>query len=139
MPTRRGLLVGGDYRPFVANRPSVHRRTQGKLLRVVINGENWGVYANQQQFNKEFLKDNFDTKKGTSWKVPQGGGNGIGGFRYVGDDVESYRGEFQIKSKDQAEAWKALIGLVRTFDTTADDELEAALSPVLDLDRSQLF
>ena len=105
----------------------------------MINGENWGVYANQQQFNKEFLKDNYDTKKGTRWKVPQGGGDGIGGFRYVGDEVDRYRGVFQIKSKDKPKVWESLIGLARTFDRVGDAELEAALAPVLDLDSYLLF
>ncbi len=60
---------------------------KANLVRVVINGENWGVYANAQQFNKDFLEDNFKTNNGTRWKVPQGGGGGIGGFSYVGDDA----------------------------------------------------
>ena len=32
---------------------------KANLVQVVINGENWGVYANQQQFNKDFLEENF--------------------------------------------------------------------------------
>ena len=107
---------------------------KANLVRVVINGENWGVYANQQQFNKDFLKDNYDTPKGTRWKVPQGGGDGIGGFRYVGDDPESYQEVFKIKSKDKPEAWEALIGLASIFDKTPLDQLESALTPVLDID-----
>ena len=45
------------------------------------------------------------TDAGTRWKVPQGGGNGIGGFRYVDDRPDSYRNVFNIKSKDQPAAW----------------------------------
>lgn len=107
---------------------------KANLVRVVINGENWGVYANQQQFNKDFVKDNYNTKKGTRWKIPQGGGGGIGAFQYVDDEVSSYRGVFQIKSKENPAAWRALIGLARIFDKTPTDQLEAALTPVLDID-----
>lgn len=107
---------------------------KANLVRVVINGENWGIYANQQQFNKDFLKDNYDTKKGTRWKIPQGGGGGIGAFQYVDDEVSSYRGVFQIKSKEDPAAWKALIDLARILDKTPTDQLEAALAPVLDID-----
>jgi hypothetical protein len=104
------------------------------LARIVINGENWGVYANQQQFNKDFLEDNFKTDNGTRWKIPQGGGGGVGGFRYVGDDPASYRGTFNIKSKDDPAAWAALIRLAKTLNETPVDRLEAALAPLLDID-----
>jgi len=107
---------------------------KANLVRVVINGENWGIYANAQQFNKEFLKENFATTKGTRWKVPQGGGDGIGGFRYVDENVGSYTNVFQIKSKDDPSAWAALIKLARTLKDTPTEQLEAALAPMLDID-----
>ena len=107
---------------------------KANMVRVVINGENWGIYANAQQFNKEFVQDNYKTTKGTRWKIPQGGGNGIGGFRYLGDDPASYRNTFQIKSKDEPAAWTALIALARTLQETPAERLEAALAPMLDID-----
>jgi len=106
---------------------------KANFVRVVINGENWGVYANAQQFNKEFITDNFGTKKGTRWKIPQGGGTG-GGFSYQGDDASRYNRTFQIKSKDEPEAWSALIDLAKTLDVTPTDSLEAALASRLDID-----
>ena len=35
---------------------------QTNLVKLVINGENWGVYINLQQYNKDFLAEWFDTK-----------------------------------------------------------------------------
>lgn len=107
---------------------------KANLARVVINGENWGIYANAQQFNKEFIQDNFKTTKGTRWKVPQGGGGGIGGFRYVGDSASGYRNVFQIKSKDEPAAWAAIVRLAKTLQDVPADRLEAALAPMLDID-----
>lgn len=107
---------------------------KANFVRVVINGENWGVYANVQQFNKEFVNDNFKTTKGTRWKIPQGGGGGVGGFAYQGDDVGRYNRAFQIKSKDEPEAWNALIDLAKTLENTPSQELEAALKSRLDID-----
>lgn len=106
---------------------------KANFVRVVINGENWGVYANAQQFNKEFVNDNFGTTKGTRWKIPQGSGTG-GGFTYTGDDVSRYNRVFQIKSKDEPESWTALIDLTKTLQETAPERLEAALAPRLDVD-----
>ena len=108
---------------------------RANFVRVVINGENWGIYENAQQFDKDFLQDNFKTTKGARWKVPQGGfGGGIGGFAYVGDDPESYRGTFNIKSKDDPKAWAALINLARILQQTPPEGLQAAVSPMLDID-----
>ena len=106
---------------------------KANFVRVVINGENWGIYANAQQFNKEFVADNFGTTKGARWKIPQGG-RAAGGFSYQGDDASRYNRAFQIKSKDEPEAWSALIDLVKTLDATPVESLEAALASRLDLD-----
>ena len=103
------------------------------FVRVVINGENWGTYENAQQFNKEFVKDNFGTTKGARWKIPQGGGTG-GGFMFQGDDASRYSRTFQIKSKDEPEAWAALVDLVKTLNTTPVESLEAALASRVDID-----
>ena len=101
------------------------------FVRVVINGENWGVYENAEQFNKEFIAENFGTTKGTRWKIPQGN---QGGFTYQGDDPSRYNRTYQIKSKDEPEAWSALIDLVKTLNTTPPESLEAALASRLDID-----
>ena len=106
---------------------------KANFVRVVINGENWGIYANAQQFNKEFIADNFGTTKGARWKIPQGG-RAAGGFMYQGDEASRYNRAFQIKSKDEPEAWAALIDLVKTLDATPVESLETALASRLDLD-----
>ena len=105
---------------------------KANFVRVVINGENWGIYANAQQFNKEFVAEHFKTTKGARWKIPQGGGSG-GGFAYQGDDPARYR-SFQIKSKDEPEAWAAIIDLARTLQETPPEALEATLATRLDID-----
>jgi hypothetical protein len=111
---------------------------KANFVRVVINGENWGVYANAQQFNKEFVQDNFGTTKGARWKIPQGG-NATGGFTYQGEEVGRYNRAFQIKSKDEPESWAALIDLAKTLQDTPPEALEAALASRLDVDNYLRF
>ena len=111
---------------------------EANLVRVVINGENWGVYGNVEQFNKDFLRANFGTAEGVRWKVT-GSPFGDGGLRYLGDDVEEYRRRYTIKSKDDDASWQALIELCRVLDQTPPDELEAALEPILDIDSTLWF
>lgn len=112
---------------------------KANFVRVVINGENWGIYSSAQQFDKTFLEEHFKTTKGTRWKVPQGGGSSLGGFSYAGEDPDSYRLSFQIKSKEDPAAWQALIGLARVLRDTPPGQLEAALAPRLDLDEYLRF
>ncbi|MEP6917004.1 MAG: CotH kinase family protein, partial [Acidobacteriota bacterium] len=107
-------------------------------MRVVINGESWGVYVNEQQFNKDFLRDWFKTETGARWKVP-GSPRGRGGLEYLGDDASQYKGIYEIKTKDDPAAWAALVNLCRLLNQTPPAKLEAALAPVLDIDATLKF
>jgi hypothetical protein len=106
---------------------------KANLVRLVINGESWGLYTSAQQFDKLFLDESYKSSKGTRWKV-QGSPGGQGGLEYVGDGLEPYRQRYQIKSGDDAEAWAALVTLCKTLCTTEPDRLAKALEPMLDID-----
>jgi len=107
-------------------------------VRVVINGENWGVYVNAQHFNKEFVQEWFGTTKGARWKVP-GSPGGRGSLAYLGDDPVAYRHIYEIKGKDDPKAWTDLIRLCKVLNETPPDQLEAALAPLLDIDGALRF
>lgn len=111
---------------------------KANMVRVVINGESWGVYTNVQQFDKEFLRENYKTDKGTRWKV-SGSPGGRGGLEYTGDDLASYKRIFEIKSKDDDKAWKALVNLCKVLKETPADKLEEALKPIVDIDNLLWF
>jgi spore coat protein CotH len=106
---------------------------KANLVKVVINGESWGVYANVQQFNKDFLAENYPATKGTRWKVP-GSPGGRGGLEYTGDELEPYKQKFEMKTEDGDKAWKALVELCKVLNETPTDQLEAKLKPILDID-----
>ena len=104
-------------------------------MRVVINGENWGVYANAQQFDRILVQENFPKPEGGArWKVP-GSPQARGGLEYFGSDLEEYKRRFQLKSGDHEEkAWKSLVNLCKVLNETPPAELEARLDPILDVD-----
>jgi hypothetical protein len=108
------------------------------FMHVVINGESWGVYLNAQQFNADLLRDYFKTTKGARWKVP-GRPGGRGGLEYLGENPETYKGIYEIKTKDDVESWRALIELTKVLNQTPADKLEAALAPLLDIDSTLRF
>jgi hypothetical protein len=111
---------------------------KANYVRVVINGESWGVYVNAQHFNKEFTKESFGSTKGARWKV-SGSPRASGGLKYIGEEVAEYKKHYEIKSKDDTNSWAALIKLCRVLDKTPAGELEKALSPLLDIDGALKF
>jgi len=111
---------------------------KANYVKLVINGESWGIYPSLEQFNNDFCVNNFKSsqvadKTGARWKVG-GSPQGDGGLFYLGEDLAQYERRYEIKSKDNAEDWKALIKLTKTLSETPIDQLESALKPMLDID-----
>lgn len=137
------LNANGDpsfLRPVLYTEIASHYVPTPKMnyMRVVINDENWGVYINTQQFNKDFTRDYFNSTKGARWKVP-GSPGGRAGFNYLGDDPAAYKDLYQITSKDDAKDWADLIKVFRVLNETPPDKLEAALAPIFDVDGALKF
>ena len=116
------LQVSRDYLPAL----------KANLVQVVINGESWGIYVNQQTFSKQSLQEMFDTTGGTRWKSPNNSRGG--GLSYLGEDVALYRRWYEMKGSDDLDAWQALIRTTKVLNETPADQLEAALEPVMDVD-----
>lgn len=116
------LEIARDYMPA----------PKANYVRVVINGESWGIYINQQFFNKDFIRDWFGTTKGARWKVP-GSPNGRGGLVYW-EDPQAYRRVYEIKSNDDPKSWAELINLCKVLNETPIEQLEEALQPLLNID-----
>ena len=103
------------------------------LVKLVINGENWGVYINLQQYNKDFLAEQFGTKGGVRWKVGPGRG---GALIYAGDDPAAYQETYQLKTNNVEAPWEGLIALCKMLDeTTSDAELTENLPSLLNIDQ----
>ena len=103
------------------------------LVKLVVNGENWGVYINLQQYNKDFLAEWFGTKGGIRWKVGPGRG---GALNYTGDDPATYQETYQLKTSNIENPWEGLIALCKMLDaTTSDAELMEKLPSLLNIDQ----
>ena len=103
------------------------------FVKLVINGENWGVYINLQQYNKDFLAEWFDTKEGIRWKVGPGRG---GALTYAGDDPSAYQETYQLKTSNVENPWEGLIALTKMLDdSTPDAELVENLPSLLNIDQ----
>ncbi len=111
---------------------------KANLVRVVINGENWGIYTNVQQFNKQFVKEHYGSSKGSRWKVA-GSPRGGGGLEYRGEDPDSYGHPYVLKGGKKKKSKAKLIELCRVLNETPVDQLEAELSKIMDVDELLWF
>jgi hypothetical protein len=111
---------------------------KANYVRVVINGESWGVYVNVEQFNSDFVRDRFKSTRGARWKVP-GSPIGRGGMAYLGEDITAYRRIYDIRSRDDERSWRQLIRMFKVLNETPADRLEAELAPLLNIDGALRF
>lgn len=110
---------------------------KANYMRVVINGELWGIYINQQRYNKDFLKGAFGTRGGTRFKSSNRSRRGS--LSYLGDDVAEYRKWYEIKSKDKDELWTPLMKVTRVLAEASTESLEKELAPIFDIDGALRF
>ncbi|HIG28298.1 MAG TPA: hypothetical protein EYQ50_11045 [Verrucomicrobiales bacterium] len=109
--------IGRNYFPaFRAN-----------FVKLVINGESWGIYPNIQQYNKDFLEEWFGSSKGVRWK-------GRGSLTYEGSNREGYSGYIAKTGNTPDQAWTDLANLCRVLKETSDEELLAKLNPIFNID-----
>jgi spore coat protein CotH len=101
-------------------------------VRVAINGELWGVYVNQQRFNRDFLRDAFKTTDGVRFKSSNR--SRLGSLSYLGDDPAIYRQWYEIEGQDRDELWKPLINVTKVLAQTPTPQLKAAIEPILNVD-----
>ncbi len=111
---------------------------KANLVHVVINGESWGIYANVQQVNKDYLKEAYGTKKGARWRVPPDF-SGAGGLKDIGGEKKDYENKYIAKSGVDAKAWRSLAEVCKTIAGTTIEERIAQLPSKLDIDGTLWF
>ena len=71
---------------------------KANFVKVVVNGESWGLYVNAQQFDKIFLSEWFPSGEGARWKV-KGNPGASGGLDDKGDNIEDYKRHYTIQDQ----------------------------------------
>jgi len=111
---------------------------KANLVRVVINGESWGIYVNEERFNRDFARDWFAEENGVRWRAPVNF-SGSSALVYLGESEATYRRLYQMKGAKQKQGWLDLIGLCKQLEQLPDDKLETELDRVLNIDRALWF
>ncbi len=118
------------------------------LVRLMINGEYWGVYSLAQNGDGDLIREWFQSNDGDRWRTPNAagggpGGGGGGGFSspvsalsWQGTNVARYRSYYELKtSPDPTNAWRRLVHAIDVLNNTPLAELRDTVEEVLAVDR----
>lgn len=123
---------------------------KANFVNLVVNGENFGVYANIQKLDKDHVKEWFLDKDATRWRAegPSGGGFGSPGgifgagrstLNNLGSDGTSYEAAYTLKYSTQDDPWQDLANAAYTMGVTSQEYMIAELSKYLDIDAALWF
>ena len=86
-------------------------------IRVVINGEYWGVYVNPSSSTLTSRGSGLGARRVRAGKSQARRGDGEA-WSIVGENVDAYRTIYEIKSKDDPAAWRSLVRMFRVLNET---------------------
>lgn len=121
---------------------------KANFIRLYINDQDWGIYQNVQQLNKDFLEEWYESNDGVNFRadIPDGGSTGPGGspgmwgdgtaaFNYLGTDTALYQKYYTLKSSDQPDPWQRLIRACAALNQTPVANLENVAPLYFDVDK----
>lgn len=124
---------------------------KSNFVHLYINNQDWGIYPNVQQLNKDFYKEWFLSNDGISWRADRpdgtvgGGGPGGGGpgwgdgtaaLNYLGTDTTAYQSYYTLKSSGVDNPWDVLVEATYALNNTSTDNLPTVLPSYIDIDRT---
>lgn len=122
---------------------------KANYVHLYLNNQDWGIYTNLQQLNKDFLEEWYFSNDGANWRAdrPVGGpppqpgwGAGTSAFNYLGTDTALYQQYYTLKSNDIVQnPWNKLLNLSDVLCNTPVTQLPQALPQVLNIDKTLWF
>lgn len=104
---------------------------------VRINGENWGVYVNVEQINKDMIRRWFIDEDGARYEadatLPSGTTNGAA-LTWLGTNSSSYANNYDHKNVEINAPWSPLIAACDKLNSGSLSTLKADVEPVLNVD-----
>ncbi|MBM4063601.1 MAG: hypothetical protein FJ265_21250, partial [Planctomycetes bacterium] len=102
-----------------------------------INGQNWGVYVNVQQINKDMLRDWFVDEDGARFEadalLPGAVLNGSS-LTWLGSSPSAYYNNYELKTPQLANPWDPLVQACGALNNGPLGTLNAVLQPELAVD-----
>jgi spore coat protein CotH len=119
---------------------------KANFVHLYLNDEDWGIYQNVQQENKDFLKEWWPSNDGSNWRADVDGavfgggggspwGNGTTALNYLGEDSTKYKQYYTLKSDDLGNPWQALMDACQLLNTAPIADLHTVLDQYFDMDK----
>lgn len=128
----REVLASKIFRNFVPT-------PKANFVKLVINGENWGVYANVQQVSKDMIEEWFQSRDGNRYKASQALPNAFddgSALTWLGAGVAPYLDNYDLKTPTNPNPWADLITVCYTLNNTPLGQLQQELQPIFNVDRA---
>jgi len=122
---------------------------KSNFVKLIINGESWGIYYNIQQLNSSFYEDWFVDGDGVNWraeypdtstaKLHNGSarfGAGFCSLNFLSSNPIVYQRYYTLKSSSSDDPWYQLMLSTEKLNTLPSDMLYDSLKNYLDVDRS---
>ena len=111
---------------------------QANYVKLVINGESWGVYVNVQQMDKDFVREWFEDDEGSRYRCdpPTTAGRGNSAMQWLGSGVTPYQEAYDARTPTSPTLWTDLITACDVLNNRTLQQLPTDLPKVLNVDRA---
>ncbi len=103
-------------------------------VKLVLNNENWGIYVNVQQPDKQMMREWFKGNDGNRFRadMPTGGTPGKSALQWLGSLPEPYKKAYELKSEENPDPWTDLIKACEAL----NQKPAAQIPPYINVDRA---
>ncbi|MBP6335057.1 MAG: CotH kinase family protein [Bacteroidia bacterium] len=119
---------------------------KGNFAHLFINGQDWGIYANVQQVNRDLIKEWFPSDQGSLLRAKRPAGSpgvsdtvGKASMNNLGTDVQEYSWYYTENHSTIPNVYEKLMEACIILDTVSSTHMQTVLGDVLDLDRALWF
>lgn len=105
-------------------------------VKLMINGESWGVYMNCEHLGDEMLSAWFSEEDGNRYKAEGGPGSNPSNLSWLGSSTSFYSNQYQLKNPDDAiNPHQDIVDLCDVLNNTSGSTFDA-IQDILDVDGS---
>jgi len=119
---------------------------KGNHVQLYLNDQNWGIYINVQQLDRQHAKEWFVDRDATRWRAEKTGGGGGGGFgagycslNWLGWDTTTYKSYYLMKKSYKPNPWQDLVNTCFVLNNTPSNLLMDSLANTMDVDGTLWF
>jgi spore coat protein CotH len=120
--------------------------SKANYVEVYVNNNNWGLYINVQQLNKDFYKEWYLNNDGSNFRADKpagtpggaGWGDGTAALNDKGTDTNTYKQYYVLKSSSLTNPWTELVKVCQQLGGVTSGNYQY-LDTLLDIDKALWF